>query len=451
MKKAAALFLFLILNNYQSTAQSFSPLGQGFDFAEVRCLYADTANNLLYAGGSFGYSGTTKVNGISVWNGVMWDSLAGGTDNSANVFSILNYNDTLLACGTFTYMNGLNVKGSANWDGNFWYPFINASAYGYGGICKARIIDSNLYLVGVFDTVSTIRSFKIAYYDGISWNAFPPLDTTDGGFAFLDVIKFNNEIYVCGNFEGNTIPNTKDVAKFNGTTWTDVGGGLTGFFTGAGSFAIYNGELYMAGSFGFPFSSDPYNNIMKWDGNNWSDVGGGVDVTIFAMHVFNGELYVGGVFQNVAGGTIPAPGLAKWDGTQWHTIPGLVSIDNAVESFADMNGKLYIGGAFFHINGIPMNKVAVYDPLTGIQQNEWQNQLSIYPNIANEYITIQNPKNHNLTFQLTDTQGRKVTDQLSSSAAVIKLPVSHLQQGMYLLNCKNNNGSLTKKIIVSKN
>ena len=66
----------------------------------------------------------------------------------------------------------------------------------------------------------------------------------------------------------------------------------------------------------------PY--IARWDGTDWSDVGGGMDSHVHAFAVFDDGsgagpvLYAGGHF-TVAGG-LAASNIARWDGTAWSPV-----------------------------------------------------------------------------------------------------------------------------------
>ena len=64
-------------------------------------------------------------------------------------------------------------------------------------------------------------------------------------------------------------------------------------------------------------------------------------INIVAMEMFQGRLYVGGYFTNVAG--LPAGGLACWDGTNWSVPGGDLGVVFALH--ADTNGLL-VGGNF---------------------------------------------------------------------------------------------------------
>ncbi|MFN3385644.1 MAG: hypothetical protein ACK42Y_03540, partial [Candidatus Thermochlorobacter sp.] len=81
------------------------------------------------------------------------------------------------------------------------------------------------------------------------------------------------------------------------STWNSVGTGVGGIdFPSVLSFAVYNGELYVGGSF-TEAGGTSANNIARWNGTNWSSVGvqksNGVNGSVNALMVYNGELYVG--------------------------------------------------------------------------------------------------------------------------------------------------------------
>jgi hypothetical protein len=87
MKKMfLSVYLFASLIT-MGQAIKFGRLGCGFDhngnqinrFNPVRCLFNDTINNVLYAGGQFKFADGKIVYGIARWHDNMWDSLKGGS------------------------------------------------------------------------------------------------------------------------------------------------------------------------------------------------------------------------------------------------------------------------------------------------------------------------------------------------------------------------------------
>ena len=90
--------------------------------------------------------------------------------------------------------------------------------------------------------------------------------------------------------------------------------------------------------------------IARWDGTSWAAVGGGLNnrVTSLAVGDAGGEpaLYAGGFFTSAGG--MAANHVATWDGTQWRAMgSGANGFVQALGTFRDARGTgLYVGGLF---------------------------------------------------------------------------------------------------------
>ncbi len=76
----------------------------------------------------------------------------------------------------------------------------------------------------------------------------------------------------------------------------------------------------------------------------------GVDGTVLALAVYNGELYVGGSFSTAGGAS--ANRIARWNGTSWNTL-GTGSgngVSASVRALAVYNNSLFLGGGFTEVN-----------------------------------------------------------------------------------------------------
>lgn len=73
------------------------------------------------------------------------------------------------------------------------------------------------------------------------------------------------------------------------------------------------------------------------------------DSSVFAMSVYNNELYVGGCFDSV--GKIKSKYISKWDGEKWTSVgKGLKQGYRGVEALVVYKGELYAAGDFTIIN-----------------------------------------------------------------------------------------------------
>ena len=93
---------------------------------------------------------------------------------------------------------------------------------------------------------------------------------------------------------------------------------------------MYGGELIAGGTFQLTAAGDTAACIARWDGTAWQPFAGGMQgglgtgtancapPWVYAMTVWNGDLIVGGSFEQAGG--VPAMRVARWDGTQWHAM-----------------------------------------------------------------------------------------------------------------------------------
>ena len=126
----------------------------------------------------------------------------------------------------------------------------------------------------------------------------------DGGV--YDIIEYNNALLVAGEFGsvGGILSGTiyaNNIAAFDGSVWHSIGTGLTGTDAVVNAMVEYNGDLIVAGSFDMAGSVEA-NNIAKWNSwtGGWEPLGSGVRGEyypgVYALYVFNDELYAGGSF-----------------------------------------------------------------------------------------------------------------------------------------------------------
>ncbi|HTA60926.1 MAG TPA: T9SS type A sorting domain-containing protein [Bacteroidia bacterium] len=87
--------------------------------------------------------------------------------------------------------------------------------------------------------------------------------------------------------------------------------------------------------------------------------------------------------------------------------------------------------------------------IAGIKTVNTANDVNIYPNPAQNNFTIEANTNGNKTMLfLFDVNGRLVLNQFIQDKTTVD--VSGLNAGVYSLNITNNNGTLTKKLVIVK-
>ena len=130
------------------------------------------------------------------------------------------------------------------------------------------------------------------------------------------------DVYAGGDFTNASSISANCVAKWDGTNWTALGSGMgNGPFLSPPSvraLAVSGSNLY-AGGF-FTSAGGISANVAKWDGSSWTALGSGVSGgesggLVLALAATGTNVYAGGDFTKAGG--ISASYIAKWDGSSW--------------------------------------------------------------------------------------------------------------------------------------
>ncbi len=211
------------------------------------------------------------------------------------------------------------------------------------------------------------------------------------GDVYALAIDGNGNVYVGGRFSavGGVNINVSNVARYNPNsgTWDNLGGGVTssgGGFAVVRALAVSGNDVYVGGSFS-QAGSVSANNVARYDGSTWDNLGGGVsfdgsggEVNALAVDG-QGRVYVGGFFTTAASGAVSANRVARYNpnnGT-WDNLGGGVTSSGGgfavVYALAvDGQGRVYVGGQFTQAGGSSgFNNVARYNPNSGT----WEDNL----------------------------------------------------------------------------
>lgn len=276
------------------------------------------------------------------------------------------------------------------WDTSF-------SLSGASNSVRAMATDGagNVYVAGAFTAIGNVAAVGIAKWDGTSWSALGSGLGSTPGFPVSgdDIAISGSDIYVAGQFSLAGGAPARNIAKWNGSSWSALGPGLgaagNDFIT---TIAVSGSNVYAGGHF-----SDPgnLNGVARWDGTSWSSLGTGTS-GVNAIAVSGSDVYIGGTFTTVDG--VNASKFAKWNGTSWsaNPPPTFQNVDSIATSgsdvyigtssavlkwngavwstFASISGgttsvneilisgtDVYIGGAFANVGGSPANRIAKWD------------------------------------------------------------------------------------------
>ena len=219
----------------------------------------------VFAGGGFTTAGGASATRVARWNGSAWSALGTGVNNTVATLAVIG--SDLYAGGSFATAGGTACGGIARWNGSAWSALGTAPDVGTNGIVTSLAsMGTSLYVGGLFTTVG-----------------------------------------------GTTVPASL-VAKWNGTSWSALGNGLTG----TGLYTTWKllanqGSLYATGFFNASGILSA-GNIARWDtaaGGSWSALGSGLSAAGLALAVSGGDLFVGGNF--TMAGSKPSYKLARWN------------------------------------------------------------------------------------------------------------------------------------------
>ena len=189
---------------------------------QVNAAVVDGSGN-LYIGGNFTIVGNVFVNYIAKWDGNSWSALGSGMNNPVTALAVSGNN--IYAGGSFTTAGGNTVNYIAKWDGASW------SALGSGmnsSVSALAVSGSTVYAGGYFTTADGTPANYIAEWDGSSWSALGSGMAGDGSGEFyptaVDALAVSgNTVYAGGNFATAGGSAAKNVAKWDGSSWSALG------------------------------------------------------------------------------------------------------------------------------------------------------------------------------------------------------------------------------------
>ncbi len=208
-------------------------------------------------------------------------------------------------------------------------------------------------------TVLIFTGFHLLAQKGV----WVPAGGDISGFQIVTA-TYKNNMYVSGMDYSSGMPKSY-IKKFNGIFWSTVIE-FTGFNSSISTMKEYNGELYVGGQFENFAGVNKANCLVKWNGSKWTALStgfsNGFSAQIRTMEVFDNKLYIGGRIDSVGG--VMVKNIAIWNGSTWSGGPSCESsagMYTIVQDLTTFNGKLFIGGTFETVNSVNCKNVARFD------------------------------------------------------------------------------------------
>ena len=336
----------------------------------------------LYVGGSFTSAGHPLSNIVRLgrWDGVQWNA-AGMNPGASAPLAVYDGGG-----GPALYARG--GVGLHRWDGASWATILPDVI----AIIAMHSYDDDgpgprppgLYVGGAFASIGGLAAKNIARFDGTTWE---PLGSgvvyTPTGLGAVNALEeFDDDgpgprppgLYVGGFFtHAGGIP-ANNIARWDGTTWENLGPGIPH----PGGMSLSNVKSLQAGfhnrqpalfvgGFFQESAGAPGNQIARWDGQNWFRLSDGIGTGagLAAMAWFD-DGTGGGPALYAGGPTATTLGVSRWDGASWSglgtglPVPAQVSAMTVFDDDGPGPRKpgLYVGGTFAIAGGVTVNNIA---------------------------------------------------------------------------------------------
>lgn len=318
------------------------------------------------------------VDGLAKYKDGTWTAIGGITYFTSGGVRYLEAQDLYLH-GDYLYLMGLYDSIGGQAIANLARYHTGTGAFepvGAGGpeapdcgVYGAAALHGKIYFGGCFSNVGGIAASRVAAWDPGS-GAWSALDGPTGTVSLM--YAHGNELIAGGQSIGLTSTGlAHGVVRYNPSDgWRPLGTGTTNGVGDANAAASWNGKLIVGGLFqnlGGGSAGPVTNNIAAWDSatNTWSTMGGGVENEVADLVVVGNQLYAVGDIA-VAGGS-SAAGVARYDLTlnDWFAMGpapayGLGSGFVNGYALASWGDNVAVGGYFSTAGGVASPHLALW-------------------------------------------------------------------------------------------
>lgn len=325
----------------------------------VYCSAVDATGN-LYVGGAFTIAGNVRSSGVAKWDGANWTSISPPLQNGGTVEAMaIDAQGNLYVGGSFREMGGISALRIAKWDGAQWHAM--GTGLGANGVYATQSVKAitigpggQIYAGGFFAEAGSTTVNNIARWDGSHWHPLGQglIDSSPSVKAL--VFDASGTLYATGRFkwQGDDTPISPSIAKWNGNTWSSLGTGLGGFPypDAVGDALIFDhaGNLIVAGQF-TSAGGVSMKNIARWNGTSWSAFGAGLAETgtgVLALSL-TAEGDVLAASKSSIVDDLVHNDLMRWNGSSWVNVIPHSAINGAIRTFQILpNGNYVLGGDF---------------------------------------------------------------------------------------------------------
>lgn len=341
---------------------AWEPIGAGAG-AEVNgrilamAVFDDGSGPALYIGGEFTAAGDIPNVSVARWDGVQFSAVGGAFEHpSGAVIRALHVHDdgsgpALFAGGRFSTAGAVAASAIARWNGAAWAPVGNGMSNSTGTasyVAALTTYQGALYAGGLFDVAGTAATVNAARWDGSAWHGLTGGSLPTGG-AVLALAGWESGPRP-GLYAGGLM--SQGARVWNGSSWSIV--------STTNQFSINSLVVFDDGSQPFPvLYATGLSGIMRFNGISWSTVGGGLGgqtgggsarraLTLAVHDLGDGpRLHVGGelITAGPTGQHVTSPGFVARSANNWHPMPGLGG-GGEIHAIQNIGDDLIVGGPY---------------------------------------------------------------------------------------------------------
>jgi ligand-binding sensor domain-containing protein len=394
MKVKIQMLTLLVLVIFQTKAQWTEPSPVAWNSQNVYALA--TSGNHLFAGtGSSGVSlSTNKANS--------WSAINIGLA-STGISSFVINGSTVIAAGYGAFYSNDN--------GGSW---VSASK----GLIDSTIND--LAIIGNVVFAGTDKGVFASTTNGAQWTV-----ANTGYTNQVSSLAVKGTTLFAGSYNGVYISTN------NGGVWTKIDNGLTNKEVSA--LAVLGDQIFAGTSGGVFVSSN--------DGALWTPINNGLNnLNIFALYVNGSNLFAGtdnGVFYSAN------------MGANWNSFNIGFSDTVTVQAFTSDDEYLY-AGMRLEPYGVWRRPLADL-PKTGFSEGRSVSSFALYPNPANEQVTldIQSKSTLEVTIHMYSLNGVLLKTALVKQSQ-LQLQISDLANGIYFVEVISGNWAQKQKLVINR-
>jgi hypothetical protein len=379
-----------------------------------------------------------------------------------------------------------------HWDGSMWftYPPMNISTSLDDLFDVEAIAPNNVWAVGIYNHISNASQAELLHFNGTSWQTQnPPIVNGGSGLFSIDALSAT-DIWAAG---GKTSSPTRPayVLHYNGSSWTDIPVPAVGLYRNQFAWidAVSPSSVW-AGGFRGETTGDFHALVMRWNGSTWQNVALPSAITspqsevLSIRAISDNDVWVLGYY--LAGGGFKI----HWDGSSWTEMPSPNGGGGAFAAITS-NNVFSVGSEIWHYDGMawtladPLSNVfypalvntvafgngdiwacgismdasaSVFHTLVYRNNNTLssgedpgaEDDIKIFPNPANDYLTVVLNDNSGTSISIIDAVGKVLEVLPQSLSNTVNLNLGNYPNGVYFLRVERQGRVDIKKFIISK-